>query len=400
MYKSFPNRSYVKVGEIMKGRKVNKERVTLLLGGTMFGHKFKPLLIGKSKMPHALRKHNLANLPVYYTNNKSAWMTEFLFRNWFLDQLLPELEELLGKDFTCELLLDNCSAHPKAVESFDHRVFVSFLPPNVTALIQPMDQGVINTFKSCYKRLLTKDLADFVLKSQNNNNTITTSTTSTPHTREKSPMDEFIKQYDIYKAIINIGKAWAMVDPSTITKSFNKSIDIPLLVKTYQDRIENSSEDFSGFIDKNQLLTYKSPMTENLIYIRNVLNSLEISDGPLTIEDVEHDVTADPVNNPNVPSLLTELAFDELNINDGEGEGTSVVPVNYVSKYQSLICKISLIQQEAEELNDDEILKNIKILSNSITCKLIDKTDSMRSAKISSYFKPNEKSTEHTEKDL
>ena len=301
MYKSFPNRSYVKVGEIMKGRKVNKERVTLLLGGTMFGHKFKPLLIGKSKMPHALRKHNLANLPVYYTNNKSAWMTEFLFRNWFLDQLLPELEELLGKDFTCELLLDNCSAHPKAVESFDHRVFVSFLPPNVT-------------FKSCYKRLLTKDLADFVLKSQNNNNT-TTSTTSTPHTREKSPMDKFIKQYDIYKAIINIGKAWAMVDPSTITKSFNKSIDIPLLVKTYQDRIENSSEDFSGFIDKNQLLTYKSPMTENLIYIRNVLNSLEISDGPLTIEDVEHDVTADPLNNMVSLALdMVSLAFDMVSL--------------------------------------------------------------------------------------
>ena len=81
------------------------------------------------------------------------------------------------------------------------------------------------------------------------------------------------------------------------------------------------------------------------------------------------------------------------------GKGTPV-PINYVSKYQSLICKISLIQQEAEELNDDEILKNIKILSDSITCKLIDKTDSMRSAKISSYFKPNEKSTEHTEKDL
>ena len=118
----------------------------------------------------------------------------------------------------------------------------------------------------------------------------------------------------------------------------------------------------------------------------------------LYIEDVEHDVTADPLNNPNVPSLLTELAFDQLNINDGEGQGTPV-PINYVSKYQSLICKISLIQQEAEELND-EILKNIKILSDSITCKLIDKTDSMRSAKISSYFKPNEKSTEHTEKDL
>ena len=52
------------------------------------------------------------------------------------------------------LLLDNAPAHPHADKfvSQDGRVKAVFLPSNTTALIQPMDQGVIMTTKRIYTR--------------------------------------------------------------------------------------------------------------------------------------------------------------------------------------------------------------------------------------------------------
>lgn len=43
------------------------------------------------------------------------------------------------------LLIDNASRHPSAenLGSDDGQIFVMFLPPNVTALGQPMDQHII-----------------------------------------------------------------------------------------------------------------------------------------------------------------------------------------------------------------------------------------------------------------
>ena len=61
-YKSYPSRSYVPIGSKVKGKKQNKQRVTVLFGATMDGHKFKPLVIGKSKNPRVLKNVNRNNL--------------------------------------------------------------------------------------------------------------------------------------------------------------------------------------------------------------------------------------------------------------------------------------------------------------------------------------------------
>ena len=54
----------------------------------------------------------------------------------------------------CVLLLDNCAVHPEETEllSDDDNIFACYFPPNVTALIQPMDKGVIQSLKCFYKR--------------------------------------------------------------------------------------------------------------------------------------------------------------------------------------------------------------------------------------------------------
>lgn len=47
--------------------------------------------------------------------------------------------------FKILLLIDNAPSHPIHLDELDENVKVIFIPPNTTALMQPMDQGV--TFK-------------------------------------------------------------------------------------------------------------------------------------------------------------------------------------------------------------------------------------------------------------
>ena len=62
----------------------------------------------------------------------------------------------------CVLLLNNCPPDHELV--FDCcSVFACYFPPNVTSLIQPMDQGVIRSLKASYKhdfmeKMISSDL--------------------------------------------------------------------------------------------------------------------------------------------------------------------------------------------------------------------------------------------------
>ncbi|KFM76186.1 Jerky-like protein, partial [Stegodyphus mimosarum] len=87
------------------------------------------------------------------------------------------------------------------LKSSDRQIFAKFLPPNITALIQPMDQGVIATMKRTYqtKLLMTKIEEGYDLK-------------------------EFWKHYTILDSIYNIASAWDSVNPSILIKSWRKLI--------------------------------------------------------------------------------------------------------------------------------------------------------------------------------
>ena len=56
------------------------------------------------------------------------------------------------------LFVDNCPAH--SIVPNLKAVTVHFLPPNTTAALQPMDQGVIKCFKSWYRKLLLGKMVD------------------------------------------------------------------------------------------------------------------------------------------------------------------------------------------------------------------------------------------------
>jgi hypothetical protein len=56
------------------------------------------------------------------------------------------------------LLIDNAASH-KVIREY-RNVEVYFLPPNMTAAIQPLDQGIICSFKARYKRQLVQWFVD------------------------------------------------------------------------------------------------------------------------------------------------------------------------------------------------------------------------------------------------
>ena len=91
----------------------------------------------------------MANIPVAYDANKSAWMTKQLFEPW-----LRKLNaKMLGLSRKIALILDNFSGHPQVALS---NVKLFFLPPNTTSIVQPMDAGIIKNLKFHYRQLLVK----------------------------------------------------------------------------------------------------------------------------------------------------------------------------------------------------------------------------------------------------
>jgi hypothetical protein len=75
-------------------------------------------------------------------------MTCDVFGSWFGNEFVLSVRRHLRSKKLEEkalLLLDHCPAHPSAdvLKLKDGKIEAMFLPKNTTALIQPMDQGII-----------------------------------------------------------------------------------------------------------------------------------------------------------------------------------------------------------------------------------------------------------------
>ena len=91
------------------------------------------------------------------------------------------------------MLLDNALGHPIHLNEFHPNVKVVYLPPNTTSQLQPMDQGVIASFKAYYLR-----------------STFTMAFKAT----ERDPqltLKDFWKSYNIRNAVQNIADSWQEV---------------------------------------------------------------------------------------------------------------------------------------------------------------------------------------------
>ena len=147
-FQALPSKSlHLKDEKCIEG-KFSKVWLTGLAAANANGEKLPMLIIGKLKFPRCFK--NLKQLPCCYRRQKKSWMDSDLFEEWVreLDRKFePQNRKVV-------LIIDNCPAHPaigglKAIQ-------LCFLPPNTTAVTQPMDQGVIRSLQAKYRSRLMK----------------------------------------------------------------------------------------------------------------------------------------------------------------------------------------------------------------------------------------------------
>ena len=147
-----------------------------------------------------------------------------IFSWWFHKQFVPFVRAKLsdmGLEEKAILFLDNCSAHPEAKDliSNDGKITARFFRPNVTALIQPMDQGVLESMKRVYRKNLLRDLIS----------------------KTSNEMIPFLKEINILDVINRISIAWDQVASDTIRKSWGKLIPLP--VPDVNEGVPDASEE-------------------------------------------------------------------------------------------------------------------------------------------------------------
>ena len=162
--------------------------------------KLRPFIIRRAAKPRAFKGKTGGDLGFYYWNNAKAWMTGELYQNW----ISAWDKELEAKGRKILLLQDNFSGHivPKDLTSIE----VKNLAPNLTAHIQPMDQGIIKSFKAHYR-------AKYIQRAIDNYDTNVTPS----------------KIYDIdqLEAMRLANAAWEEVDATTIRRCWRKAGILP-----------------------------------------------------------------------------------------------------------------------------------------------------------------------------
>ena len=161
------------------GFKTSKERITAMVCANASGNHILPLLvIGKAKKPRCFK--NVVCFPTTYKSQKSAWMNLQVFIDWYTNDFIPQVKrqrEQEGRNGKVLLVLDNAPSHPSedTLNEIESCFRVMFLPPNVTALIQPMDQGVIEKLKRLYRKQVLRRL--LLVENESNDNVVNFSKT-------------------------------------------------------------------------------------------------------------------------------------------------------------------------------------------------------------------------------
>lgn len=129
-------------------------------------------------------------------------MTQTIFEDWFHKEFVPTVRaHFRSKNLsqTAVLFLDNAPSHPNAatLKSSDGQILVEYLPPNVTSLLQPMKQGVLEAIKRRFRKLLLRRVLE-----------------------EDGDLKQFYKKWSM--AILTSADSWNDIQEIAIKRPWNK----------------------------------------------------------------------------------------------------------------------------------------------------------------------------------
>lgn len=258
LFRTTSLRTYASINFDGRGVKQNPERVTITFIVNALGEKLNVQVIGKYKNPRCLKNIDpLKCFGIDYEAQSNGWQN----RDTFIRLLIQINKFTIEQKQIFYILLDNCSSHIAAAKYLDpqgihkdrysyQNIVLVFLPPNTTCLTQPLDQGIIRSFKSSFRYHQLKDLIQAFDASPN------------------SKID--LRSHTTLKHAMNwISKAWNNVSENTIRRCFVKSSCLPILsnaeANQYIDRVEYENDyDFKNLSDILKHLTLKPNIMEEL----------------------------------------------------------------------------------------------------------------------------------------
>ncbi|XP_053572819.1 tigger transposable element-derived protein 1-like [Bombina bombina] len=315
-WKKLPPRTFISREEqSAPGFKPARDRLTLLLGANVSGTlKLKPMLVYHSQTPRALKGLNKAMLPVYWRWNKRAWVTQEIFLDWYTNYFCPTVHRFCQKNklpSKAILLLDNAPCHPENLNAVKTPLDVNvvYMPPNITSDLQPMDEGIIATFKAYYLRQTFTEMVRVL-------------------DRSDTTIKDYWHSFNILKGINNINAAWEEVTVNCLNGVWRKLLPECIHNLTSVEPLENIVEDVSRLAQEAGL----SEVTTD-----DVTELLDSHEQQLSNEDLE------------------ELAEELIQQNEEEKDEVEEVPLKSMktNDLQRILSAMETLTDELCEIDHD-----------------------------------------------
>lgn len=345
-FKMLPNKTLAASNETVIGTKLRKDRLTVAPCSNADGtHKLPLFVIGKSKKPRAFKNINLSSLPVYYRNQKSAWMGCDLFKSWFFDEFVPSVEKFMKEKslpVRALLLLDNAPSHPSEENLVKGDIKAIFLPPNVTSLIQPMDQGVIEWLKRRYRR---KYISSILEKSE-----------------EGCDIFECMKSLNIKDAIYTIAESWEELKPDTLRKSWRKLWPDVMIEREQIEDKENDTQEIIKDIQRVQPNISASEVEEWIAHCdkdcetSEELNDYQIIDAVLKNNVEENGIEDSDDDHDNPPARISHTdaknAFDIALQYIEQNPTSTPMDILWIKKWRNTAAKCRTSSAKQKSITD------------------------------------------------
>ena len=156
-FKALPAKGLAQTRKKAKGRKKSKQRITIAFFVSADEGKYgKSIVIWRSKKPRCFQ---LASMPdklaeVSYIDDSKSWMQVEI-----MEKTLDTLNFQIRKERRKVILsLDNATVHPTSLTDIYINIKIVFLPRNTTSSLQPFDAGIIQSFKTKYRKKLMRNV--------------------------------------------------------------------------------------------------------------------------------------------------------------------------------------------------------------------------------------------------